>query len=101
MLRTTTIWHNCSSNFLVCVCLWVIEPYQFSSPAAAQSNKKADFEGLRVHALLTDLRQFDFYSYDPVSNKLCIDTSMTVGEPREVRLSDMIEGMHVQFCGFS
>jgi hypothetical protein len=31
-------------------------------------NKEAEFEGLRVYGLLTNLTRFAFYSYDPTSD---------------------------------
>jgi hypothetical protein len=33
-------------------------------------NKTANFEGLRVYGLLTDLTSFKFYSYDPTEVRL-------------------------------
>ena len=62
----------------------------YTYPGAAEDNKRAHFKDLRVHGLLTDLSQFCFYSYDPVSNEFCMDETIIVGESREEYLSGMI-----------
>jgi hypothetical protein len=72
-----------------------------SSSAAAEYNKRANFAGLRIHGLLTDLQRFEFYSYDPPSNEFCIDGIITVANKREPQLSDMIEGKPFTPCGSS
>jgi hypothetical protein len=51
-----------------------------------------EFEGLRIHGLLTDLTRFNFYSYDPVARKFQVDTKIVVDARRETHLSDMIDG---------
>ena len=61
--------------------------------AAAQENKQADFEGLRVYGVLTNLTQFAFYSYDPKSNSFCRDDEIFVETLRDGFSSGMIHGM--------
>lgn len=41
--------------------------------AAAKVNKQADFEGLRVYGVLTNLTRFAFFPYDPISKSFCRD----------------------------
>jgi hypothetical protein len=61
--------------------------------AAAEMNKKATFEGLRVHGLLTDLVSFHFYSYDPVPKTFAFDEMLVVNNTRDAFIADMIHGM--------
>ena len=61
--------------------------------AAAKINKQADFEGLRIYGVLTDLNRFDFYSYDPISNRFCQDNGILVSTLRDGFSSGMIYGM--------
>jgi hypothetical protein len=61
--------------------------------AAAKVNKQADFEGLRVYGVLTNLTRFAFYSYDPISNIFCHDIEIFVETLRDGFLSGMIHGM--------
>ncbi|KAF8625008.1 hypothetical protein AX15_005598 [Amanita polypyramis BW_CC] len=58
--------------------------------SAAEMNKKANFEGLRVHGLLTDLQAFHFYSYDPTRRKFAFDETLQASGAREVFIADMI-----------
>ena len=61
--------------------------------AAAKVNKQADFEGLRVYGILTNLTRFAFYSYDPISNSFCRDDEIFVETLRDGFSSGMIHGM--------
>jgi hypothetical protein len=70
----------------MCTC---IEHYA----AADKVNKKADFEGLRVYGVLTNLTRFAFYSYDPISNTFCRDDEIFVETLRDGFSSGMIHGM--------
>jgi hypothetical protein len=63
------------------------------STAAAKVNKQADFEGLRVHGILTNLHHFSFYSYDPMSHKFYQDGGIQVETQRDGFSSNMIYGM--------
>ena len=65
--------------------------------AAAEMNKKVDFEGLRVHGLLTDLQAFRFYSYDPTRRKFAFDETLQASGTREAFIADMICTWHVVF----
>lgn len=58
--------------------------------SAAEMNKKIDFEGLRVHGLLTDLQAFHFYSYDPTRRKFAFDETLQASGAREAFIADMI-----------
>ncbi|KAM6491051.1 hypothetical protein JOM56_013290 [Amanita muscaria] len=60
--------------------------------SAAEMNKKANFEGLRVHGLLTDLQTFHFYSYDPTRRKFAFDEMLQASGVREAFIADMIHG---------
>lgn len=61
--------------------------------AVAQVNKEADFGGLRVYGVLTNLARFAFYSYDPISNTFCQDDEIIVERLRDGFSSSMIHGM--------
>ncbi len=61
--------------------------------AAAEINKSARFEGMRVHGLLTDLCSFHFYSYDPNRKRFAYDETLIASVPRDVFIGDMIHGM--------
>ncbi|KAI0275567.1 hypothetical protein BGY98DRAFT_920455 [Russula aff. rugulosa BPL654] len=58
--------------------------------STAKVNKQADFEGLRVYGLLTNLNRFALYSYNPVSNMFCRDDEIFVGTLRDSFSSGMI-----------
>jgi hypothetical protein len=68
--------------------------------AAAEMNKNANFEGLRVHGLLTDLQTFHFYSYDPTRRKFSFDETLQVSPARETFITDMIHGWWFSHSGF-
>ncbi|KAF8816701.1 hypothetical protein BYT27DRAFT_6384297 [Phlegmacium glaucopus] len=59
--------------------------------SAASINEQADFAGLRVYGLLTDLTYFKFYSYDPQSKKFCLDQIFVVDNKRWTFALDMID----------
>ena len=61
--------------------------------AATKVNKQADFEGLRVYGVLTNLTRFAFYSYDPISNTFCGDDEIFVEMLRDGFSSGMTHGM--------
>jgi len=61
--------------------------------AAARVNKTADFGGLRIYGVLTNLTQYAFYSYDPMSNTFCKDDEIYTDVLRDGFLSGMINGM--------
>jgi hypothetical protein len=61
--------------------------------AAAEMNKNANFEGLRVHGLLTDLQTFHFYSYDATRRKFAFDETLHISPASEILIVDMIHGM--------
>jgi len=56
-------------------------------------NKEAEFEGLRVHGLLTDLEAFYFYSYDPIQKRFAFDKTLVTSIQRDAFIGDMIHGM--------
>ncbi|KIL63071.1 hypothetical protein M378DRAFT_80316 [Amanita muscaria Koide BX008] len=58
--------------------------------AAAKANEKGDFANLRVYGLLTDLIDFHFYSYNPLSKQFALDATMVVNITRDVAFTDMI-----------
>ncbi|KAI0286179.1 hypothetical protein BC826DRAFT_918404 [Russula brevipes] len=58
--------------------------------SAARVNKQADFEGLRVYGILTNLTRFAFYSYHPTSNMFCQDDEIFVEVLRDGFSSGMI-----------
>ena len=62
--------------------------------AAAEMNKDANFEGLRIYGLLTDLSQFRFYSYDPDTLQFCFDETIAIDNKRTGALFDMVDGLH-------
>ncbi len=62
-------------------------------PAAAKANKKVDLAELRIYGLLTDLIDFHFYSYDPLTNKFAFDETLVVNITRDMAFTDMIPGM--------
>jgi hypothetical protein len=68
--------------------------------AAAEMNKKVNFEGLRVHGLLTDLQAFHFYSYDPTRRKFAFDETLQASGAREAFIADMIRGTWFSHSGF-
>jgi len=49
-----------------------------------------DFANLRIYGLLTDLTQFRFYSYDPLSQNFAIDEILIVNSTRDFVFADMI-----------
>jgi hypothetical protein len=64
-----------------------------TSTAAAEMNKNAQLEGLRVYGLLINLNSFRFYSYDESQRKFAFDEILIVGPTREAFMADMIHGM--------
>jgi len=60
--------------------------------AAAEMNKDAGFQHLRVYGLLTDLTTFRFYSYNPSSNSFFFDEDILVAPKRDDFCFDMIQG---------
>ena len=63
--------------------------------AAAEMNKKVNFEGLHVHGLLTDLEAFHFYSYDPTRRKFAFDETLQASGAREAFIANTSrEGPH-------
>ena len=63
------------------------------SPAATKANEKVDFANIRIYGLLTDLIDFHFYSYDPLTKEFAFDKRLVVNITREVAFTDMIPGM--------
>ena len=63
-------------------------------------NKKAKFEGLRVHDLLTDPQLFHFYSYDQTQRKFAFDEMLQASVARETFIADMIHGTWSSHSGF-
>jgi len=49
-----------------------------------------DFANLRIYGLLTDLIDFHFYSYDPLTKKFAFDETLVVNITRDVAFTDMI-----------
>ena len=84
--------------FLELLCAYFLLQYTQSTLshhlAAAEMNKKADFAGLRIYGLLTNLVQFKFYSYDPSTKQFCFDDMIIVTGRRAAASKEMIEG----FC---
>jgi hypothetical protein len=68
--------------------------------AAAEMNKNAKFEGLRVHGLLTDLQAFHFYSYDQSRRKFAFDETLQASATREMFMADMIRGTWFSHSAF-
>jgi hypothetical protein len=58
-------------------------------------NERLDFAGLRIYGLLTDLEDFNFYSYDPSTKQFCFDEYITVSNKRIPAFHDMIEGLSI------
>jgi hypothetical protein len=56
-------------------------------------NKNANFEGLRVHGLLTDLQTFHFYSYNPIKKAFFFDETLGASGLRDAFIKDMIHSM--------
>lgn len=54
-----------------------------------------DFGKLRIYGLLTDLIDFHFYSYDPLTNKFAFDETLVVNVTRDVAFTDMIPGIYL------
>ena len=61
--------------------------------AAAKANEKVDFANLRIYGLLTDLIDFHFYSYNPLTKEFAFDSTLMVNITRDVAFTDMIPGM--------
>lgn len=64
--------------------------------AMARRNEHAKFKSMRVYGLLTDLRDFYFYSYDQSQREFTFDETVKVRSfrgDREVFMADMIRGM--------
>ena len=68
--------------------------------AAAEMNKNAEFEGLRVYGLLTDLQSFHFYSYDQSQRKFAFDEMLQASPTREMFVADMIRGVWFSHWAF-
>lgn len=68
--------------------------------AAAEINKKVNFEGLRVYGLLTDLQRFHFYSYDPSQRRFAFDETLQAGNERETFIASMIRGTWFSHSSF-
>jgi len=58
--------------------------------AAAKANEKVDFANLRIYGLLTDLIDFHFYSYNPLTKSFAFDETLVVNITRDVAFADMI-----------
>ncbi|KAM6499857.1 hypothetical protein JOM56_005365 [Amanita muscaria] len=58
--------------------------------AAAKANEKGDFANLRIYGLLTDLIDYHFYSYNPLSKQFAFDATMVVNITRDLAFTDMI-----------
>jgi hypothetical protein len=56
-------------------------------------NKSLKFKDLRIHGLLTDLRSFHFYSYDPIEKRFAYDDMLVANATRDEFIRDMIWGM--------
>jgi len=56
-------------------------------------NKQAHFEELRVYGVLTNLKSFEFYSYDPTNKLFSLDGTVTVSSNRDMLMEHMIPGM--------
>jgi len=54
-----------------------------------------DFGKLRIYGLLTDLFEFHFYSYNPLTNKFAFDETLVVNITRDVAFTDMIPGIYL------
>ena len=62
--------------------------------AAAAENTTEDFANLRVYGLLTDVKTFQFYSYDPVEKQFSLDEDFPLDETRRNNYCyGMIHGM--------
>ena len=64
--------------------------------AAAKVNKEANFKGLQVYGLFTNMTRFTFYSYDPMSNTFCGENKIFIGALQD-SFSEMIHSMS-WFC---
>ncbi|KAF8816310.1 hypothetical protein BYT27DRAFT_7277196 [Phlegmacium glaucopus] len=58
--------------------------------AAAKANEKVDFVNLRIYGLLTDLIDFRFYSYNPLTKEFASDDRLMVNITRDAAFIDMI-----------
>jgi hypothetical protein len=76
--------HLCT--FISCL----IEPAHI---AAAEENSTVDFANLRVYGLLTDLTNFEFYSYDPVKKRFFSDEEFSLEIRRNHYCFGMIHGI--------
>ncbi|TDL17829.1 hypothetical protein BD410DRAFT_793862 [Rickenella mellea] len=59
--------------------------------AAHKQNDKEMGSQCRIHAVVSDMFHFHFYSYEPSTNKFCVDVQIVVGSKRENNLLDMID----------
>ncbi len=65
-----------------------------SQPAAtAEMNRLNECGGSRIYGILTNFDQFNFYSYNPATNKFYFDETMVVNLERKIAFSDMMDGM--------
>ena len=62
---------------------------------AAEHNNQLNFAGLRVYGLLTDLTQFEFYSYNPTAKQFCFDEEIIIDNRRITAFHDMIDGLGI------
>jgi len=67
-------------------------------PVAAKANEKVDFANLRIYGLLTDLIDFHFYSYNPLTKEFAFDETLVVNITRDVAFTDMVPGMCLFLC---
>ncbi|KAF8914293.1 hypothetical protein CPB84DRAFT_1841022 [Gymnopilus junonius] len=58
--------------------------------SAAEMNMSNDFAGLKVHGLVTNVEQFQFYSYDYSANKFYFNERFFINNTRTMAYSDMI-----------
>lgn len=60
--------------------------------AAASANESANFASLRVYGLLTDVSDFQFYSYDPKTQAFYSDEEILVNLKRDDFCTEMAAG---------
>jgi len=58
--------------------------------SAAEVNKSINIKGLRIHGLLTNLIEFKFYSYDPLTNRFYFDEYIVTNGQRTGAFTHMI-----------
>jgi hypothetical protein len=67
-------WSSYVCSYALEVCVHVLNIIQL----LPKITKKINFKGLYIYGILTDLRFFSFYSYDPKSNTFCKDDEISV-----------------------